>query len=136
MKKQSTIRMNPPTLPNAATAGYSQITVMEPGRLAFISGQVAWRRGGEPPPDSLAEQAKIVAANARAALEAIHATPRDIVMARIYMVDLTPERIEEMMPHLLAAFDGEQPSLTGVGVAALAAPNLQVEMELIVRVPD
>ena len=56
-------------------------------------------------------------------------------MARVYMVDLNPERLEEMMPHLLATFDGAQPSLTGIGVAALAAPNLQLEMELIVRLP-
>ena len=57
-------------------------------------------------------------------------------MVRIYRVDLTPERMEEMMPHLLAAFDGAQPSLTGIGVAALAAPDLQLEMEMIVRLPD
>jgi enamine deaminase RidA (YjgF/YER057c/UK114 family) len=40
------------------------------------------------------------------------------------------------MPHFLATFDGAQPSLTGVGVAALAAPGLQIEMELTVRLPD
>lgn len=133
---QPIVRLNPPALPNAAESGYSQITIMEPGRLAFISGQVAWHPNGEPVPDTLVEQAQLVATNAKAALSAIDAKPQDIVMARIYMVDLTPERLEEMIPHLLAAFDGVRPSLTGVGVAALAAPNLQLEMELIVRLPD
>jgi enamine deaminase RidA (YjgF/YER057c/UK114 family) len=133
---QSIARLNPSSLPNAAESGYSQITTVEPGRLAFISGQVAWLPDGESVPDSLIEQAKIVATNARAALDAINATPQDVVMARVYMVDLNPERLEEMMPHLLAAFDGAQPSLTGIGVAALAAPDLQLEMELIVRLPD
>jgi enamine deaminase RidA (YjgF/YER057c/UK114 family) len=133
---QSIARLNPPSLPNAAELGYSQITTVEPGRMAFISGQVASRPNGESVPDSLVEQTKIVATNARAALEAIDATPQDVVMARVYMVDLNTERLEEMMPHLLTTFDGAQPSLTGIGVAALAAPDLQLEMELIVRLPD
>lgn len=130
------VRLNPSTLPDAANVGYSQISIVEPGRLAFISGQVAWRPNGEPAPNSLIEQAKLVAANVKASLMAVHATPQDIVMARIYLVDLTPERLEEAMPHMFAAFDGAQPSITGVGVAALAAPDLQLEMELLVRIPD
>ena len=128
-------RMTPRTVPDPSNRGYSQISIAGPGRLAFVSGQVAIRPDGAPVPASLVEQTKIVGANARAALEAIGATPQDIVMARVYMVDLTPERLDEMTPHLLAAFDGRQPSLTGVGVVALAAPDLQLEMELVVRIP-
>ncbi|WP_193183185.1 RidA family protein [Nisaea sediminum] len=128
-------RLNPSTLPNAAEIGYSQISIVEPGRMAFISGQVAISPDGAPIPDDVAEQMKLAAKNARAALEAVGATFADVAMARIYMVDLTPERLEEAMPEFLAAFNGVQPSLTGVGVAALAAPGLQVEMELTVRLP-
>lgn len=75
---QSVARLNPPSLPNAAELGYSQITTVEPGRLAFVSGQVAQRPDGEPVPDGLVEQARSVTTNAKAALEAIDATPRDI----------------------------------------------------------
>jgi enamine deaminase RidA (YjgF/YER057c/UK114 family) len=57
-------------------------------------------------------------------------------MARVYIVNLTPERLEEVMPAFLATFAGAQPCVTGVGVEALAAPDLQVEMELVVRLPD
>ena len=133
---QSILRLNPPTLPNTAQIGYSQISVVTPGRMAYISGQVAWRPNGEPVPDSLAAQMEIVAANTKAALAAVGATTQDIVMARVYMTDLTPERLQELMPPFLATFDGAMPSVTGVGVAALAAPDLQVEMELTVRLPD
>lgn len=133
---RSIVRMNPPTLPDAGRIGYSQISVVEPGRLAFISGQVAVRPGGEPVPPTLAEQAAIVASNARVALDAIGATPHDVVIARIYVVDLTPERLEEGMPAIFSAFDGAQPGITGIGVAALAAPELQIEMEMTVRLPD
>jgi enamine deaminase RidA (YjgF/YER057c/UK114 family) len=129
-------RLNPETLPDSASIGYSQITIVEPGRLAFISGQVAASRNGEPVPHSLVDQMKIVAANARAALDAVGASPRDIVIARAYVVDLTPERLGLLMQPLMDVFDGEKPSLTGVGVAALAGPDFQVELELTVRISD
>lgn len=133
---QSITRLNPPTLPNAGNVGYSQISIVAPGRMAYISGQVAWRADGLPTPTGLAEQMDLVSANARAALEAVGAKPQDIVIARVYMVDMTPERMDVLMPSFLATFDGVQPCVTGIGVAALAAPDLQVEMELVVRLPD
>lgn len=129
-------RMNPPQLPDAGAMGYSQITIAEPGRLAFISGQVAWTPDGAEPPESLAAQAGLVVRNARAALSAAGASPRDLVMIRAYMVDLTPERLEEVWPHVHALFDGARPSVTGIGVAALAAPGLQLEIEMIARLPS
>ncbi|GAB2181574.1 RidA family protein [Denitratisoma sp. agr-D3] len=129
-------RMNPPSLPNAGAMGYSQISVVEPGRMAYVSGQVAWRPNGEPVPADLGEQMKIVADNAKAALHALGATPGDIVIARCFVIDLTPERLNQIFPPLLTMFDGAQPCITGVGVAALAAPDLQVELELTVRLPD
>ncbi|MDQ0317263.1 RidA family protein [Amorphus orientalis] len=132
----SIIRLNPPTLPDAGAIGYSQITRVEPGPMAFISGQVAVRPNGEPAPDDLVEQTKIVGANAKAAVAAVGATMKDVVMARVYMVDLTPDRLAAASSELFGIFEGEQPSLTGVGVAALAAPDLQLEMELVVRLPD
>ncbi len=135
MSKKIT-RMNPATLPNSGEIGYSQISIVEPGRMAYISGQVATQPNGEPVPDDLVEQMKLVSKNVRLALDAVGAAPADIVIARVYMVDLTPERLEKLMPPFLAAFEGAQPCVTGVGVAALAAPDLQVEMELVVRLPD
>jgi len=129
------VRINPTTLPNSSEMGYSQISIVEPGRMAYISGQVAWQPNGEPVPESLVEQMKLVSQNAHSALEAVGAKPEDVVMARVYLVDLTPEKLEELMPPFLATFEGAQPCVTGVGVQALAAPDLQVEMELVVRLP-
>jgi enamine deaminase RidA (YjgF/YER057c/UK114 family) len=129
-------RLNPSTLPDAAAMGYSQISVVAPGRMAYVSGQVAWRPGGEPVPEDLAGQMRIVARNARAALDAVGASPLDIAVARVYVVDLTPDRLKALMPPFLATFEGAQPCVTGIGVAALAAPDLQVELELVVRLPD
>lgn len=132
---QAIVRMNPSTLPNAAEMGYSQISIVEPGRMAYISGQVAWRPNGEPVPADLVAQMKIVVTNAKAALDALGASPEDIVIARCYMTDLTPARLDQIFPPLLEMFNGAQPCITGVGIAALAAPELQVELELTVRLP-
>lgn len=129
-------RMNPPTMPDADAAGYSQISIVEPGRLAFISGQVAWSPTGAPTPPSLSGQAEMVVQNARAALEAVGATAKDLVMVRVYMTDLNEARLAELWPHIHALFDGARPSLTGIGVCALAAPDLQLEIEMTVRIPD
>ncbi|WP_086932294.1 RidA family protein [Agarilytica rhodophyticola] len=130
------VRVNPNTLPNSQEMGYSQISIVEPGRMAYISGQVAWLPDDKPVPSDIVEQMKLVSQNARSALESVGAKPADVVIARVYMVDLTPERLELLMPEFLATFEGAQPCVTGVGVAALAAPELQVEMELVVRLPD
>ncbi|MBC7792826.1 MAG: RidA family protein [Clostridia bacterium] len=129
-------RVNPPTMPDASTAGYSQISIAEPGRLAFVSGQVAWSVNGQPAPKTLLEQTKIVIGNLKAALTAVGATPHDLVALKIYVVDLTPERMEASMPLVVDFLEGARPSLTGIGVAGLAGPDLQVEIEMIVRVPS
>lgn len=130
------IRLNPANLPDASAFGHSQITIVDPTRLAFISGQVAWQPGGAPVPSDIAEQAALVLKNAERALEAAGSTPQDLVMMRVYVVDLTPERLEAFMPLLLTFLNGAKPSLTGIGVAALAAPDLQLEIEMVARVSE
>ena len=129
-------RLNPPALPDAGAVGYSQITTVEPGRLAFISGQVAWPRDGGPTPVALSEQTKLVVQHAKAALEAVKASPHDIVMVRVYMIDLRSETKAEVMAQLVEFFEGAQPCMTDIGVAALAAPDLQIELEMVVRLPS
>lgn len=96
---------------------------------------MAWRTDGGPTPATLPEQTAIVLENAKAALDAIGASSHDLVMVRLYVVGMTPERTAESMPQIIAFLDGAQPSLTGIGVAGLAAPDLQLEMEMIVRLP-
>jgi enamine deaminase RidA (YjgF/YER057c/UK114 family) len=87
-------------------------------------------------PSDIAAQAEIVMTNAKAALDALGASSHDIAILRCFVTDLTPERLEQVFAPLLAFLNGAKPSITGVGVAALAAPELQVEVELTVRLPD
>ena len=62
---QPLTRLNPPALSDASRLGYSQITVMEPGRLAFVSGQVGAPPGGGDVPEGLAAQAELVSPRTR-----------------------------------------------------------------------
>lgn len=128
-------RMNPKALPDAGKVGYSQISIAEPGRLAFVSGQVAWRAESGVVPGSLAEQTAVVIENLQGALTAIGAEPHHIVQMRAYLTDLRTETLETVMGQLAVFLDGTQPSLTGIGVAALAVPELQIEVEMVVQVP-
>lgn len=128
-------RLNPASLPNAGNVGYSQISIAEASRLAFVSGQVAWSADGKPVPETLAGQVEVVFGNLQAALDELSAGKADIIQLRAYVVGLSPERMEVVMPALLEFLEGVQPSITGVGVASLAAPDLLVEVEMVVQVP-
>lgn len=126
-------RMNPQALPDAGKVGYSQITIVEPSRLAFVSGQVAWRADSGAVPGTLAEQTAIVIENLQSALAAIDASPQDIIQMRIYMTDMKPGNMDIAVSLVMEFLDGVQPSLTGIGVTALAAPDLQIEIEMVVQ---
>ena len=129
-------RLNPGTLPDAGKVGYSQISIAGSGPLAFVSGQVAWKPDGSAVPGTLAEQTTTVIENLRSALVALNAAPKDIVQMRIYLTELTSQTQEVVMSQLLRFLDGVQPSVTGIGVSALAAADLQIEIEMTVQVPS
>ncbi|EDM79465.1 Endoribonuclease L-PSP [Plesiocystis pacifica SIR-1] len=128
-------RFNPPGLFDSSVNHHSQVSVVEPGELAFFSGQVAWRPDGTPPPDSHGEQTKIVMDHLRTCLDSVGATQDDIVALRVYVVDWTPDKSEAIFAPLADFLDGVEPSITGVGVQVLAGPKLLIEVEMVARVP-
>ncbi len=129
-------RLNPEGVPDAAELGYTQVTTVTPGRLAFVSGQIARRAVGDPVPSGLAEQAAIIAADLLAVLDGLDATPEHIVMLRLYLVDLSPDRMAEALPSLAGVFGDRAPSVTAVGVTSLADPEFQLEVEMVVGLDD
>jgi enamine deaminase RidA (YjgF/YER057c/UK114 family) len=131
----SVSRRNPPSLWDMASGGYSQISVAEPGRIAFLSGQVAWRPSGEEAPNDIAGQAKIAAANLAAALRELEASSQDIIMLRVYVVDATTEAFLQVMAALADLVGDAMPSITTIGVQALYSPDILVEIEMGVHVP-
>ena len=76
-----------------ASLGCSHISVAEPGRLAFLSGQIAATPGSEDVPKDLAGQAKLATASLAAALKELEASAQDIVMLRVYVVNATTRSV-------------------------------------------
>lgn len=128
-------RRNPPTMWDSTANGHSQISIAEAGRMAYLSGQIAASEDGSPVPTSVRGQAERVTTNLKAALEALGATARDIVMLRLYVVDGTTDRFLEAYSVVQEILKGEMPSITVLGVQSLFTPELQVEIEMTVRVP-
>ena len=128
-------RLNPAGLFDASRNHHSQGTLVETGRLAFFSGQIAWQAGVDTAPESLGEQTEIVCRNLRTCLDSVGAAPADIVSLRAYIVDWAPEMAAEVFPPLIAFLGDAMPSLTGIGVSSLFGPDLKIEIEMVVRVP-
>jgi len=133
--KASVSRRNPPTMWDMASMGYSHISVAEPGRLAFLSGQIAATPGGGDMPEDLAGQAKLATASLAAALKDLEATAQDIVMVRVYVVNATSEAFGQAVTPLRELFGDAMPSITTIGVQALYRPEFKVEIEMVARLP-
>ncbi len=128
-------RRNPPTMWDMASLGYSHISVAEPGRLAFLSGQIAATPGRADVPEDLAAQATLATASLAAALKDLEATAHDIVMLRVYVVNATTEAFAQALSPLRELFGDAMPSITTIGVQALYKPEFKVEIEMVVRLP-
>jgi enamine deaminase RidA (YjgF/YER057c/UK114 family) len=118
-----------------ASLGYSHISVAEPGRLAFLSGQIAVTPGSGVVPKDIAGQATLATASLAAALKDLEATAQDIVMLRVYVVNATSEAFGQAVTPLRELFGDAMPSITTIGVQALYKPEIKVEIEMVVRLP-
>ena len=132
--------INPLTLADGLSVGYSQVTVAKSGRLIFLSGQVGWDTEKKIVGDgSFATQTAKALENVRLALDAAGATPRDVALVRYYIVGLTRERVETMASLVRDSrmWDPESPPVgTVLGVEKLAFDELLIEVEAIAVVPD
>lgn len=130
------VRLNPPELWDATRNHHSQGTVVEAGRLAVFSGQIAAQKDTDHVPASLREQTGVVCRNLGLCLDSIGASPCDIVSLRAYIVDWAPEKAAEVFEPLVAFLGDALPAMTGIGVSALFSPELKIEIEMVARVPD
>lgn len=131
----SVSRRNPPSMWDMASLGYSHISVAEPGRLAFLSGQIAAMPGIEAVPEDIAGQATLATASLAAALKDLDATAHDIVFVRVYVVNATREAFGQAVSPLRKLFGDAMPSITTIGVQSLYNPEIKVEIEMVVNLP-
>ena len=124
--------LNPNTLPNWGSL-FSQVVTAEVGgaRLVYISGQVGVDAQEKLTGDGgFRAQTEQVFRNLDAALTAAEATFADITALVIYVVSYEPEKASIIGETLRTRFpSGELPALSLIGVAALARPEFELELQ-------
>ncbi len=122
--------INPKELFNSVQYGFSQIVVCNPGKMVFISGQVAWDENfqiiGE---NDLKIQTQKAIDNLKIAMESAGGTLDDIVMLRIYKVNYQSEEGAIISEILRQNFGVSPPASTWINVKGLANEAFMIEIE-------
>lgn len=130
-------RINPKSLYDSLSYGFSHATLQKGGQTLHLAGQVAWDAAGNVVgPGDLAAQTRQALANLKAVLADAGAAPADIVRLRTYVVDHSPDKLGPVLGQLPEFYDGALPAPnTFIGVQALALPDFLVEIEATAALP-
>ena len=134
-----TTLVNPPGLATPPDL-YHTMSITTASRLVFLAGQVAVNADGNLVGDGdLAAQLEQCYANIGTALAEIGATFADVVKVTIYAVEWTPDKFPQLEEGIARGssrlgIESARPPGTLVGVAALAAPDYLVEVEVIAAI--
>lgn len=119
--------MNPDGLFKPTT--FSQIAIGEGDELVFISGQTARDASGQIiGTGDVRKQTEVALTNLRIAVEAVGGSISDIAKITTYIVNLQPDD-RLWIGELVKKHFPQPPAHTLVGISALAAPELLVEIE-------
>jgi 2-iminobutanoate/2-iminopropanoate deaminase len=116
--------------------GYTHVVVSPDGRTAYIAGQVAYDSTGKVVGvGDFRAQAAQVFANLSVALASVDATFRDVMKTTTYLTDL--KNVAALREIRARHFDAAHPpASTLIPVSGLARPELLLEIEAVVAVPD
>ena len=125
--------LNPSKLFDPRPYGFSQIVISEPGKLVFISGQVAWdEEMNIVGVNDLTLQVKKALSNLVVAIQSAGGKTENITALRIYKVGLTREDHPIISQALIETFGTiNPPTSTWLSVNGLANDNLLIEIEAI-----
>ena len=118
--------------------GYTHVVVTSPGKLVFISGQVARdKQGNLVGKGDLHAQTVQVFENLKAALSAAGATFDDVVKINWYVRDYNQEKLAALREVRNTYVNKDHPpASTLIGVAALAQEDYLIEVEAVAVLPD
>lgn len=102
------------------------------GNLVFTSGQVGTDASGQVPP-GVREQTQNCLDNIQGVLEAAGTNMAHALKATVFLTDI--KDFAAMNEVYRAAFPGDLPARSTVGVSALARPELKVEIEVVAGIP-
>ena len=124
---------NPPEL-NKPT-GYTQVVIVNHGKLIFIAGQVGTDKDDKVPAD-FGAQARQAFINLKAALAAAGATPANLVKINYYVVALNHDKLVALRQVRDSMIDKEHPpASTLAGVQSLFREDVQLEMDAEAVIP-
>ena len=130
MPNQAAFQLSiPATMPKSV--GYSQLAIVEKGKLVFIAGQVALDTSGNIVGENdIRAQLQQVFENLKAAVTSLRGTLSDIVKLNVYYTDRSHlaafREIRDQHINL-----SNPPISTAVQVAGLFRPELLIEVEAV-----
>src|SRR5882757_6706978 len=122
----------------AAAKGYTHVVVAHPGKLVFVSGQIANNPQGQlVGKDDLKAQTAQVFENLKTALAAAGATFNDVVKITWYVKAYKPDYLG-MLREVRNQYvnQAEPPASTLVGVTSLFQDDYLIEVDAIAVLPD
>ncbi len=130
--------LNPEGLPKPDM--YRQVSIATGSRIVFVAGQVARDAdGNQVGAGDLAAQTDQVFRNVATAVEAAGGTFADVAKLTVHVVDWSPEKMaalgEGVMRAAASAHIDPLKPITLVCVAALAEPDLLIEVEAVAVLP-
>ncbi|MEQ1934364.1 MAG: RidA family protein [Fimbriimonadaceae bacterium] len=125
------IPINPSTMYDSVSLGFSHAIVQEGGRTMHLAGQVAYDEARKlVGKDDLVTQARQVLMNLRRVLEDVGAGPQNILRLRTYVVDHSPEKLVPIITEIKSFYGSVTPAAnTFIGVQSLARPEFLIEIE-------
>jgi enamine deaminase RidA (YjgF/YER057c/UK114 family) len=129
---------NPPGLPTPDA--YRQIAIATGSRMVYLSGQVARTASGERVGEGdLVAQTEQAYLNVATALAAVGASFDNVARLNLYVLDWAPHKWQDIQEGARRAAHRLQADLarpmTLIGAAALAEPDLLVEVEATAVLP-
>jgi 2-iminobutanoate/2-iminopropanoate deaminase len=120
--------LNPPGSPTPKS--YHHVVTTEPGRLIFLSGQVAFDSNrnivGE---NDVVTQTRQAMRNLKAAVETGDGQISDIVQITTHVVDYDPAQLDDITGTIAEFFEPDcLPTNTLVGIASLSTEGLLIEI--------
>ena len=128
--KSRIARVKSPVAPEPAPGTWSNCLVVN--GVAYVAGLVARGEDGKAVQGDEYEQAKAIFAKMRGLIEAAGGTMADVVKVVIFVTDI--KNREKVWRARREVFTGDFPVSTLVQVAALASPDLKVEIEAVAHI--
>ena len=130
---QKTI-INPDTLSDSSSSGYSQIVVVAPDtRMVYVAGQVGIDKDGS---NTFEDQVDRTFENVIKALEAAGSNVEDTVKITVLVKGINQDRLDYVNKKRREIFGASPPASTLIPVPALATEIIEFEIDAVAVVPD